>query len=80
MPDFGPWHHWTNRGTFKIEPKVLGGSWHVELWFGDQRLATYSYIQSAAESISRGDHDEALGFPASMLGVPSDFKKWNGFR
>ena len=69
--------HWTSKGVFKIEAVILGGSFFCELWFGDRRLATYAYGITAAESISRGDHDQALGFKASELGVPSLVKDWN---
>jgi hypothetical protein len=72
--------HWTNIGTFRIEPVTLGGSWHVVLWFNDANLGTYSYPETAAESISDGKHDHILGFEASRLGVPRSPDSWNGFR
>lgn len=75
-----PWTHWTNKGVFKIVPVMLGGSPHSELWFNDRRRGTYSYVYTAAESISRGEHDQALGFEASKLGVPVMAGDWNGFK
>jgi len=81
------WSHWTREGTFKIIPKMLGGSWHYELLFKttaindivakEIRLATYSFPSTAATRISEGKHDHELGFPASELGVPTDPDKWN---
>jgi hypothetical protein len=75
-----PWTHWTNKGTFKITPVMLGGSSHCELWFNDVRLGTYSYVFTAASSIGTGEHDQALGFAASKLGVPELARDWNGFK
>jgi hypothetical protein len=74
------WSHWTNQGTFRIEPVILAMSWHFVLWFNDKNLGTYSYPHTAAESISQGKHDEGLGFDASRLGVPSNFEQWNGYK
>ncbi len=75
--------HWTSDGTFKIELVILGGSDHYQLWFNKDdlsiNLGVYSYPFTAAESIGRGDHDQALGFAASKLGVPAALKDWNGF-
>lgn len=73
------WSHWTPEGTFKIEPVILGGSWHYQLRFKGALLATYSYASTAAESIGNGEHDQALGFAASKLSVPSSPQGWNGF-
>lgn len=79
----GGWSHWTPEGTFKIEPVILGGSWHYRLWFNKNDLISdlgvYSYASTAAESIGQGNHDQALGFAASKLGVPVLLKDWNGF-
>jgi hypothetical protein len=72
--------HWTNEGTFRIEPVILGGSWHAELWFNDVKLGTYSRDITAAESISDGKHDQVLGFEVSRLNVPRSPEDWNGFR
>lgn len=84
------WSHWTREGTFKIAPKMLGGSWHFELWFKEKVandrvakdifLATYSFPSTAAQSISEGEHDQALGFLASALFVPKDHGEWNNLR
>lgn len=69
--------HWTNKGAFRIEAVVLGGSVFCKLWFNDQHLATYTYAFMAAESISKGEHDQMLGFKASGLNVPVSVKDWN---
>ena len=75
-----PWTHWTNKGTFKIVPVMLGGSPHCELWLNETRLGTYSYVFTASASISNGEHDQTLGFEASKLGVPESAADWNGFK
>jgi hypothetical protein len=72
--------HWTKLGTFRIEPVVLGGSWHYVLWCGETNLGPYSYPWTAAASVGEGKHDRTLGFDASTLGVPPDLRAWNGFK
>lgn len=84
------WSHWTSEGAFKIAPKMLGGSWHFELWFKERTiddkvaketcLGTYSYPSTAAESISAGKHDQELGFRASAVSVPTDPQEWNNLK
>jgi hypothetical protein len=72
--------HWTSDGTFRITPKILGGSLFCELWFKEIKLGTYNLPSTAAKSLSEGKHNQEIGFKASALGVPSDPDKWNGFR
>jgi len=71
------WTHWTNRGVFKIEVVPLLGMWHCELSFDGKKLGTYNYLQTAAGSIAKGDHDQVLGFKASGLNVPPSVDAWN---
>lgn len=59
---------------------MLGTSVYADLWFKDMWLGTYVHANTAAESISKGEHDAAIGLKASALGVPADFEKWNGLR
>jgi hypothetical protein len=72
--------HWTREGTFAIVPTILAASRFYELRFGEKLLGTYAYITTAAESISAGDHDQALGISGASLRVPSNVADWNGFR
>jgi hypothetical protein len=80
MSQFAGWRHWTREGTFEIVPIVLAASRFYELRFRDERLGTYSWIWTAAESVSKGDHDEAIGLKGSSLNVPTDPFEWNGFK
>jgi hypothetical protein len=74
--------HWTREGSFVIRFKHVGGSEWCNLVFEKEGLTTdlglYAYVITASESISGGEHDKILGFSASSLGVPADFKEWNG--
>jgi hypothetical protein len=72
--------HWTNKGTFKIEQVFVGGSWNYRLWHNETDLGLYNNPYTAARSIGEGQHDQTLGFSASLLGVPPTLKDWNGFR
>ncbi len=76
--------HWTKVGTFLIEQVFVAGSWNYRLWFEKDKIKTdlgpYIYASTAAESIGAGEHDQALGFKASGLNVPSKFTDWNGLR
>lgn len=69
--------HWTREGTFKLKLVTLAASYFVEPWLNDTRLGTYGYPSTAAGSISRGEHDDALGFAASALNVPTNPADWN---
>lgn len=73
-------YHWTNRGTFRIEPKILAASLWCALVFKDRELATFEKPWTAAERLHAGDFDVALGFSAAEAGVPADWEKWNGLR
>jgi hypothetical protein len=76
--------HWTGRGTFIIRgPIYLGGSLWCKLLLDTdgqevELNGIYQYPDDAAKSISSGEHDGKLGFPASSLGVPPKFSEWNG--
>lgn len=74
------WAFWTKRGTFRIEPIVLVGSWNCYLWFNDQYLGVYSFAETAAKSISFGHHDQILEFQASKLGVTPNLNEWSILR
>lgn len=76
----GDIQHWTRIGTFKIVPVMLNASRFYELWIGDQKLGTYGWAVSAAQSISAGEHDEKLSEPGKSLNVPDDILEWNGLR
>ena len=69
--------HWTNKGVFKIEAVTLRGDPYFELRCNDRYLGIYVYPWTAAESISKGEHDQSLGFKASELNVPVLAKDWN---
>lgn len=76
----GGWSHWTKEGTFRIEYVNLAGSTACKLSFNNIELGIYLYPSTAAESVSRGHHDHALGFKASALSVPNWLDEWNGFK
>jgi hypothetical protein len=74
------WSHWTGKGVFEIRAEFKAGSWTFALWFNDRLLDRYFYLDSACASISAGDWDDALGFKASALGVPTSPDDWKGLR
>jgi hypothetical protein len=75
--------HRTGKGTFIIRRQWVLGSGCYKLLFETsgrkvELEGTYFYPQTAAESISSGEHDGELGFSASSLGVPPKVSEWNG--
>jgi hypothetical protein len=79
MSRFKGWTHWTPAGTFSVSPKMLATSRFYELRFRDILLGTYEHEWSAAESISKGDHDPQIGTSGASLNVPAEPFDWNGF-
>ncbi|WEK50349.1 MAG: hypothetical protein P0Y66_22350 [Candidatus Kaistia colombiensis] len=72
--------HWTSRGVFRIEPRILAGSLWCALFLDDQELAVFEMPWTAAKSLHAGDFDDKIGFSAADAGVPADWNAWNRLR
>jgi hypothetical protein len=80
LGNFTGWSHWTREGTFSIIPTILAASRFYELRLDDNLLGTYVHFWTAAESISKGDHDKTIGVSGASLNVPPNLVDWNGLR
>jgi hypothetical protein len=74
------WCHWTSEGTVQMfGTPIHGPFYYIAVYFRGAELGIVSTVEGAIEDIRLGKYDDATGIKLSLLNIPEDPNKWNGF-